>query len=49
VRRGLRPPPGGSPPPPPAHLCDLCEAPMYEHNCKIVCPNCGYRRDCTDP
>jgi uncharacterized Zn finger protein (UPF0148 family) len=31
------------------HVCDLCGAAMYEHNCKIVCPNCGYKRDCTDP
>jgi hypothetical protein len=34
---------------PQRHVCDLCGAAMYEHNCKIVCPNCGYRRDCTDP
>jgi len=33
----------------PAHRCDLCGARMYEHSCKIVCPNCGYKRDCSDP
>ena len=48
------------PPPPPdsapvrreipsVHHCDLCGAAMYDHNCKIVCPNCGYKRDCSDP
>lgn len=31
------------------HVCELCGTKMYEHNCKIVCPNCGYKRDCTDP
>ncbi len=30
-------------------LCDLCETPMYELHCKLVCPNCGYKRDCNDP
>jgi rubrerythrin len=34
---------------PAVHHCELCGARMYEHNCKIVCPNCGYRRDCSDP
>jgi rubrerythrin len=34
---------------PAVHLCDLCGATMYDHNCKIVCPNCGYKRDCSDP
>lgn len=36
-------------PAPAAHVCDLCGAAMYDHNCKIVCPNCGYKRDCSDP
>ncbi len=45
-----RPVPAPSPgDPPKVHVCDLCGAAMYEHNCKIVCPNCGYKRDCTDP
>lgn len=43
------PPPPSAPGPPPVHVCDLCGATMFEHNCKIVCPNCGYKRDCTDP
>ncbi len=51
-------PPSARPAPPPAfqkreppthHVCDLCGAPMFDHNCKIVCPNCGYKRDCSDP
>lgn len=29
--------------------CDLCGARMYGLHCKLVCPNCGYRRDCSDP
>jgi glycine/D-amino acid oxidase-like deaminating enzyme len=29
--------------------CDLCGAPMNESHCKIICPNCGYQRDCSDP
>ena len=34
---------------PSAHVCELCGTTMYDHNCKIVCPNCGYKRDCSDP
>lgn len=34
---------------PSVHVCELCGATMYDHNCKIVCPNCGYKRDCSDP
>ncbi|HUF12331.1 MAG TPA: glycine oxidase ThiO [Longimicrobiales bacterium] len=29
-------------------LCDLCGSPMYEVHCKLICPSCGYKRDCTD-
>ncbi len=29
--------------------CDRCGEAMYEHHCKIVCPRCGYTRDCSDP
>ncbi len=36
-------------PPGTHHRCDLCGAPMLEQNCKIVCLNCGYQRDCSDP
>lgn len=31
------------------HVCDVCGSPMFEVHCKITCPNCGYRRDCSDP
>ena len=34
---------------PGVHVCELCGTAMYDHNCKIVCPNCGYKRDCSDP
>ena len=30
------------------YLCDWCGFEMYEKNCKIVCPNCGSRYDCSD-
>jgi transposase len=29
--------------------CEICGAEMYGLHCKLVCPNCGYRRDCSDP
>ncbi len=29
-------------------VCDRCGAEMYESNCKIMCPNCGNRFDCSD-
>jgi glycine/D-amino acid oxidase-like deaminating enzyme len=29
--------------------CDLCGAPMREFHCRIICPACGYQRDCSDP
>ncbi len=34
---------------PKEHVCELCGTLMYDHNYKIVCPNCGYKRDCSDP
>lgn len=30
-------------------ICDLCGTPMITHHCKMVCTNCGYTRDCSDP
>lgn len=31
-------------------MCELCGAEMYyTAACKIQCPNCGYKRDCSDP
>lgn len=39
--------------PPPAAdkdecLCDRCGTEMVQRNCKVVCPNCGNRFDCSD-
>lgn len=33
----------------PVAFCDLCGRPMTERHCKLVCANCGYQRDCSDP
>ncbi len=30
------------------YLCDRCGAEMVERNCKVICPNCGNRFDCSD-
>jgi hypothetical protein len=50
---GAAPLPSGSPyrarQVPLVHHCERCAARMFDHHCKIVCPNCGYRRDCSDP
>lgn len=29
-------------------LCDRCGSEMHERNCKVSCPNCGNRFDCSD-
>jgi glycine oxidase len=29
--------------------CDLCGATMNEWHCRIICTECGYQRDCSDP
>jgi hypothetical protein len=30
--------------------CEMCGSEMkYIAACKILCTNCGYRRDCSDP
>ena len=29
--------------------CDVCGGRMVERKCKILCLNCGYTRDCSDP
>ncbi len=31
-----------------AYICDRCGHEMYEKNCKVSCPNCGNRFDCSD-
>lgn len=30
------------------YQCDRCGSEMYEQNCKVTCPNCGNRFDCSD-
>lgn len=31
-------------------ICEICGSRMYYTGaCKIACPNCGYKRDCSDP
>ena len=30
------------------YLCDRCGFEMIERHCKVVCPNCGARWDCSD-
>lgn len=30
------------------YICDRCGSEMHERNCKITCPNCGNRFDCSD-
>ncbi len=29
-------------------VCDRCGSEMFEKNCKVTCPNCGNRFDCSD-
>ncbi|MBK9926566.1 MAG: DUF309 domain-containing protein [Anaerolineales bacterium] len=29
-------------------ICDKCGTEMHEKNCKVSCPNCGNRFDCSD-
>ena len=29
-------------------ICDRCGSEMHEKNCKVTCPNCGNRFDCSD-
>jgi rubrerythrin len=31
------------------HLCWVCGHVMREIKCKIICPHCGFTRDCSDP
>jgi predicted metal-dependent hydrolase len=30
------------------YVCDRCGSEMNEKNCKVTCPNCGNRFDCSD-
>jgi hypothetical protein len=29
--------------------CWVCGAGMHEIKCKLICPQCGFTRDCSDP
>ncbi len=29
--------------------CDICGFPMLDVHCKLICRNCGFMRDCSDP
>jgi exosome complex RNA-binding protein Csl4 len=29
--------------------CEHCGEQMQEIHCKLICPRCGYTRDCSDP
>ena len=29
--------------------CELCGGPVLDRHCRIVCLNCGFQRDCSDP
>ena len=31
-----------------SYTCDRCGTTMHEKNCKVTCPNCGNRFDCSD-
>lgn len=41
--------PEAPPPEAGAVACDLCGNPMREQHCKLICDQCGYVRDCSDP
>ena len=30
-------------------VCELCGGPVLDRHCKVVCLNCGFQRDCSDP
>jgi len=29
--------------------CELCGGPILDRHCKVLCLNCGFHRDCSDP
>ncbi len=35
--------------PAPKPVCDLCGHEMVDLHCKLICKQCGYKRDCSDP
>lgn len=47
--RDQEPGQAGEAPEPAVYECEVCGTQMYGLHCKIICPTCGYRRDCSDP
>ena len=45
----MNPEPEQSEPPQSVFRCDICGTVMIDWNCELICPNCGFRRDCSDP
>jgi hypothetical protein len=33
----------------PGLACELCGGAVLDRHCKVVCLNCGFQRDCSDP
>jgi len=31
------------------NYCWVCGGPASKRHCKIICPRCGFMRDCSDP
>ena len=31
------------------YVCDVCGAELLPIHCKLICPRCGFTRDCSDP
>lgn len=51
-RERVTPPESPETTPPPVSdvpVCDLCGSIMLERHCRLVCTQCGYQRDCSDP
>ncbi|MBM4015400.1 MAG: hypothetical protein FJ293_10620 [Planctomycetes bacterium] len=34
---------------PPDGRCEICGCTQLDRHCKVVCPSCGFMRDCSDP
>ena len=32
-----------------SEVCEICASETLKLNCKIICYNCGFIRDCSDP
>jgi len=47
--RGAAEPEDGAAAHPERFFCDLCGHEMLNRHCKLLCLQCGYQRDCSDP